>query len=68
MTGRITGLHISDGGVPKLPSDLAIDLHKKNILKRILVISSSMVFETTNVYPTPETEIKAPPRLCKNHL
>jgi len=41
--------------------DLAIDLYKKNILKRILVISSSMVFETTDVYPTPETEIKVCP-------
>jgi nucleoside-diphosphate-sugar epimerase len=27
-------------------------------MERIIVISSSMVFEETNIYPTPETEIK----------
>ena len=43
--------------------DLAIKLNKEHSLKRIIVLSSSMVFESTNVYPTPESEIKtcAPP-------
>jgi len=44
--------------------DLAIKLHAEHTLKRILVLSSSMVFESTDVYPTPETEIKnCPPPL-----
>jgi nucleoside-diphosphate-sugar epimerase len=33
----------------------------KNGLKRILVISSSMVFENTDLYPTPETEVLSSP-------
>ena len=37
--------------------DFAIQLHKKHNLKKILVLSSSMVFERTEVYPTPESEI-----------
>ena len=37
--------------------DSAIKLHKQNLLKRIVVLSSSMVYENTNVYPTPEGEI-----------
>ena len=37
--------------------DAAINLHKDNILKRIIVLSSSMVYENTNIYPTPECEI-----------
>lgn len=41
--------------------DAAINLYKKNILKRILVISSSMVFENTNIYPTPEHAIAQSP-------
>lgn len=43
--------------------DLAIKLNKNNNLKRIVVLSSSMVFENTEVYPTPESEILtcAPP-------
>jgi nucleoside-diphosphate-sugar epimerase len=43
--------------------DLAIKLHEKGILKRIIALSSSMVFENTDVYPTPETNVKtcAPP-------
>ena len=43
--------------------DLAIALHRDHSLKRILVLSSSMVFENTEIYPTPEVEIKtcAPP-------
>jgi len=44
--------------------DLALRLHKEESLKRILVLSSSMVFESTELYPTPETEItKCPPPL-----
>ena len=38
--------------------DLAIRLHKEYNLKRILVLSSSMVFENTRRYPTPEYEIE----------
>lgn len=43
--------------------DLAIKLNKEQALKRIVVLSSSMVFENTDIYPTPEEEIKtcAPP-------
>ena len=43
--------------------DLAIKLNQIKVLKRIIVLSSSMVFENTAVYPTPESEIKtcAPP-------
>lgn len=44
--------------------DAAIDLHNKGKLKKIVVMSSSMVFESTDVYPTPEDEIsKCPPPL-----
>ena len=38
--------------------DLAIELFKKYKLKRIVVLSSSMVFERTEIYPTPEAEIE----------
>jgi len=41
--------------------DAAIKGHKKGYLERIIVLSSSMVFEETNIYPTPETEIKKCP-------
>ena len=43
--------------------DVAIKLYKEYSLKRILVASSSMVFENTEVYPTPEANVKvcAPP-------
>ena len=43
--------------------DLAIKLHQQGILKRIIALSSSMVFENTEVYPTPESNIAvcAPP-------
>ena len=43
--------------------DVAIKLYKEHKLKRILVASSSMVFENTEVYPTPEENVKvcAPP-------
>ncbi len=43
--------------------DLAIKLHQQGILKRIIALSSSMVFENTKVYPTPESDIEtcAPP-------
>jgi nucleoside-diphosphate-sugar epimerase len=36
----------------------AIKLNKQNLLKRIIVLSSSMVYENTKVYPTPENEMK----------
>lgn len=38
--------------------DAAIKGHQQGWLKRIIVMSSSMVFEETKLYPTPETEIK----------
>jgi UDP-glucose 4-epimerase len=38
--------------------DLAIKLHEEQSLERIVVLSSSMVFERTEVYPTPETEVE----------
>jgi nucleoside-diphosphate-sugar epimerase len=42
--------------------DAAIWAHNARKLKRIDVISSSMVFESTNVFPTPEGEqVKCPP-------
>lgn len=43
--------------------DLAIKLHQQGTLKRIVALSSSMVFENTEVYPTPESNIEtcAPP-------
>ena len=37
--------------------DTAIDLFKNHDLKRIISLSSSMVFESTTVFPTPEDEI-----------
>jgi|TARA_B100000315_G_scaffold229989_1_gene240031 nucleoside-diphosphate-sugar epimerase len=44
--------------------DLAIKLHQEYALRRILVLSSSMVFESTKIYPTPEIEVKnSPPAL-----
>ena len=43
--------------------DLALELYKNHNLKKITVLSSSMVFENTELYPTPESEVKtcAPP-------
>ena len=42
--------------------DAAIWAHKNKRLKRINVISSSMVFESTDVFPTPEGEqLRCPP-------
>ena len=41
--------------------DAAIKLHKDGVLKRIIVLSSSMVYENTKVYPTPENEISKCP-------
>jgi UDP-glucose 4-epimerase len=37
--------------------DAAIAHHKKGKLKKIIVMSSSMVFENTELYPTPEDEV-----------
>jgi hypothetical protein len=41
--------------------DAAILAHKKGYLERIIVLSSSMVFEEALVYPTPESAIKNTP-------
>ena len=42
--------------------DTAIELHKdNNKLKRVVYLSSSMVFESTDVYPTKESDIKIIP-------
>ena len=41
--------------------DAAIKGHQEGWFKRILVMSSSMVFESTSTYPTPETDIKMSP-------
>ena len=38
--------------------DAAIQGYKNGYIKRIIVLSSSMVFEETNIYPTPESDIK----------
>ena len=44
--------------------DAAIWAHKEARLKKITVVSSSMVYESTTVYPTPEgEERKSPPPL-----
>ena len=44
--------------------DAAIWAHKEKKLKKITVLSSSMVFESTDVFPTPEGEqLKCPPPL-----
>lgn len=42
--------------------DAAIEGHQLGWLKRIVVLSSSMVYENTKIYPTPESEIfNSPP-------
>jgi nucleoside-diphosphate-sugar epimerase len=41
--------------------DAAIWAHKNKHLKKILVMSSSMVYESTDVFPTPETAIQTSP-------
>ena len=43
--------------------DLALKLYENYSLKKITVISSSMVYENTDVYPTPEEQVEtcAPP-------
>jgi nucleoside-diphosphate-sugar epimerase len=44
--------------------DAAIAAHKKKRLKKITVLSSSMVFESTSIFPTPEgAELTSPPPL-----
>lgn len=44
--------------------DAAISAFKAGTLKKITVMSSSMVFESTSIYPTPEgAELKSPPPL-----
>jgi nucleoside-diphosphate-sugar epimerase len=42
--------------------DAAIDAHEKGKLQKITVLSSSMVYESTSEYPTPEGgELRCPP-------
>lgn len=41
--------------------DKAIELFKNHNLKRIINLSSSMVFESTTLFPTPEEEVKKCP-------
>jgi len=41
--------------------DAAIKGYHEGYLKRVIVMSSSMVFEETELYPTPETEVKTCP-------
>jgi UDP-glucose 4-epimerase len=42
--------------------DAAIAAHKKGTLERIVVMSSSMVFESTDIFPTPEgAQLTSPP-------
>lgn len=42
--------------------DAAIESHKAGTLKKIVVISSSMVFESTDEFPSPEgAELRSPP-------
>ena len=42
--------------------EAAIEAHKKGHLERIVVISSSMVIESSNVFPTPEgAQFTSPP-------
>lgn len=41
--------------------DLAIKLWSHHNLKKIVVLSSSMVFENTDIYPTPESSIETTP-------
>lgn len=41
--------------------DCAIDAFKNGKLKKIVVVSSSMVFESTNVFPTPEKILSTTP-------
>lgn len=44
--------------------DAAIDAHKRGTLKKITILSSSMVFESTTEYPTPEgAQFTSPPPL-----
>jgi UDP-glucose 4-epimerase len=42
--------------------DAAIDRHRSGSLKRVVMVSSSMVFESTSTFPTPEgAELSSPP-------
>jgi UDP-glucose 4-epimerase len=41
--------------------DAAIDAFKRDKLQKITVLSSSMVFESTNIFPTPESAISVSP-------
>jgi nucleoside-diphosphate-sugar epimerase len=39
--------------------DSAIKLHQQGVLKRIIVMSSSMVYGNTTTFPTPEDDVKS---------
>jgi nucleoside-diphosphate-sugar epimerase len=41
--------------------DAAIDAHQKGALKKITVVSSSMVYECADIYPTPEGSQRSSP-------
>jgi nucleoside-diphosphate-sugar epimerase len=41
--------------------DAAVWAHKERKLKKIVVMSSSMVFESATIFPTPETAVKTSP-------
>ncbi len=42
--------------------DAAIAAHRENVLERIVVVSSSMVYESATVFPTPEgAQLTSPP-------
>lgn len=41
--------------------DYAIGMFTEDKLEKIIVLSSSMVFENTNIYPTPESALKKTP-------
>lgn len=41
--------------------DACIEGYKEGYLKRVLVYSSSMVFENSETYPTPESDVKVSP-------
>ena len=44
--------------------DAAIEAHRRDKLTRIIVLSSSMVYESTSVFPTPEgAQLTSPPPL-----
>jgi nucleoside-diphosphate-sugar epimerase len=64
MIGGISYFHEFGGGLVSCAAtfDAAISAHKLGRLQRITVISSSMVFESATVFPTPEAaQLTSPP-------